>query len=69
MLALCGSVHTHAFNGAPMPLRDRAFLPGPLGIWIFEWVSLPAFVICAEDVALWPKTTALLGKVWSWSWF
>ena len=31
-------------------VRDRAFLPGP-GIWDSEWVTIPASVICAEDVA------------------
>ena len=31
-------------------VRDRFFLPGP-GIWDSEWVTIPASVICAEDVA------------------
>ena len=33
-------------------VSDRAFLPGPPGIWTSEWVSLPASVVCAENVAL-----------------
>ena len=32
-------------------VRDRAFLPGPLGIWDSEWVNVPASALCAEDVA------------------
>ena len=43
-------------------VRDRAFLPGPPGIWDSEWVSVPASVICAEDVAHWPYTAGLLVK-------
>ena len=34
--------------------RDRAFLPGPPGIWHSEWFQIPAAVVCADDVALWP---------------
>ena len=37
-------------------VRDRAFLPGPLGIWDSEWVNIPASAICAEDIALWLYT-------------
>ena len=37
-------------------VRDRAFLPGPPGIWCSEWFQTPAAVICAEDIALWPYT-------------
>ena len=43
-------------------VRDRAFLPGSLGIWDSEWVNVPASVICAEDVTQWPHTPALLVK-------
>ena len=32
-------------------VRDRAFLPGPPGIWDSEWVHVPASAICAEDIA------------------
>ena len=35
-------------------VRDRAFLPGPPRIWHSEWFQVPATVICAGDVALWP---------------
>ena len=43
-------------------VRDRAFLPGPPGIWHSEWVNIPASVISAADVALWPYTSGLLVK-------
>ena len=41
-------------------VRDRAFLPGPLGIWHSGWFQVPAAAICAEDIALWPYTPGLL---------
>ena len=41
-------------------VRDRAFLPGPPGLWHSEWFQVPATAICAEDTALWPKTPGLL---------
>ena len=47
-------------------VRDRAFLPRPLGIWHSEWFQLPAAVICAEDIALWPFTPGLLVKWVHW---
>ena len=31
-------------------VRDRAFLPGPPGIWDSEWVAVPASAICADDI-------------------
>ena len=43
-------------------VRDRAFLPGPPGIWHSDWFQVPATAICAEDVALWPYTPSLLVK-------
>ena len=43
-------------------VRDRAFLPGPLGIWDSEWVTVPATVICVDDIAHWPYTPGLLVK-------
>ena len=43
-------------------VRDRAFLPGPLGLWDSEWVPVPASAICAEDIAQWPYTPGLLVK-------
>ena len=41
-------------------VRNRAFLPGPPGIWDSEWISVPACVLCAEDIAQWPYTPGLL---------
>ena len=43
-------------------VRDRAFLPGPPGIWDSEWVNIPASAICAEDIAHWPCTPGHLVK-------
>ena len=43
-------------------VRDRAFLPGPHGIWDSEWVHVPASAISAEDIARWPCTPSLLVK-------
>ena len=43
-------------------IRDRAFLPGRPGIWCSEWFQIPAAVVCAEDIALWPHTPGLLVK-------
>ena len=43
-------------------VRDHAFLPGPPGLWISDWVNIPATAICAEDVALCPYTPGLLVK-------
>ena len=37
-------------------VRDRAFLPGPPGIWHSEWFQVPTAAICAEDIAHWPYT-------------
>ena len=34
-------------------VRDRAFLPGPPGIWDSEWVTVLASVICAEALVSW----------------
>ena len=47
-------------------VRDRAFLPGPPGIWDSERVHVSASAICAEDIAHWPNTPGLLvkGVVW-----
>ena len=38
------------------------FLPGPPGIWCSEWFQIPAAVVCADDIALWPYTPGLLVK-------
>ena len=45
-----------------MPVRDRAFLPGPLGIWDSDWVNVPTSAVCAADIAQWPYTAGLLFK-------
>ena len=42
-------------------VRDRAFLPGPHGIWDSESVTVPASVICTDDIAHWPYTPVLFG--------
>ena len=43
-------------------VRDRAFLPGPPGIWCSEWFQVPAAAICVDDIAHWPYTPGLLVK-------
>ena len=43
---------------------DRAFLPGPLGVWDSEWVNVPASAICADVVAHWPCSTGILIRCW-----
>ena len=43
-------------------VRDRAFLPGPPGLWDSDWVDIPASAISAADIALWPYTPGLLVK-------
>ena len=43
-------------------VRDRAFLPGPPGIWDSDWVNIPASAISAADIALRPYTPGLLVK-------
>ena len=43
-------------------VRDRAFLPGPPGIWHSDWFQVSAAAICAEDISLWPYTPGLLFK-------
>ena len=43
-------------------VRDRAFMPGPPGIWGSDWVNVPSSAVLAEDVAHWPHTPGLLVK-------
>ena len=43
-------------------VRDRAFLPGPPGIWYSEWCQVPGVVVSSADVDLWPYTPGLLIK-------
>ena len=42
-------------------VRDRAFLPGPPGIWDSEWVNVPESAICAEDIGLLVKWVSFFG--------
>ena len=42
--------------------RNRAFLPGPPGIWDSEWFAVSATAICADDIAHWPYIPGLLVK-------
>ena len=41
-------------------VRNHAMLPGPAVIWACDWVSLPPFVITAEDVGAWPYCVGIL---------
>ena len=43
-------------------VRDRAFLPGPPGLWDSDWVNILASAISAADIALWPYTPGPLVK-------
>ena len=43
-------------------VRDRAFLPGPSGIWEGEWISLASAPVTAEDVGAWPYSVGMLVK-------
>ena len=44
-------------------VRDRAFLPGPAGIWDGEWIALAAAPVTAEDVGAWPYSVEMLVKL------
>ena len=41
-------------------VRDRAFLPGPPGIWDSERIHVPSSAVSADDVAHWPYSPDLL---------
>ena len=43
-------------------VRNLAVLPGPLALWLGEWVAGPSVAIDADDVAQWPYTPGLLVK-------
>ena len=43
-------------------VRDRAFLPGPAGIWDGGWVVVAATPITCHDVELWPYCVSMLVK-------
>ena len=56
-----GTVHDHlVWSAGALPkrrrlvhaVRDRAFLPGPPGLWDSEWVNIPASDISSADIAL-----------------
>ena len=43
-------------------VRDRAFLPGPAGIWDGEWGVVAATHIIYHDIELWPYSVSMLVK-------
>ena len=43
-------------------VRDRAFLPGPAGIWDGEWCVVAATPITCHDLELWPYSVSMLVK-------
>ena len=43
-------------------VRDRAFLPGPAGIWDEEWGVVAAAPITCHDIELWPYSVSMLLK-------
>ena len=43
-------------------VRDRAFLPGPGGIWEGEWITLAAAPVTVDDVGAWPYSVGILVK-------
>ena len=44
-------------------VRDRAFLPGPPGLWDSDWVNIPASAVSAADIALLALYPWSLGQV------
>ena len=53
-------------GGAPkrrrIAVRNRAFLPGPPGLWLGPWISIAATPISCSDVEVWPLSVGLLVK-------
>ena len=43
-------------------VRNRAFLPGPAGMWDGEWVVVAATPITCHDIELWPYSVNMLVK-------
>ena len=41
-------------------VRDRAFLPGPVGMWEGERIALGSASVTADDVEVWPYSVRLL---------
>ena len=62
MVCWCSSQEAHSDS-----CGSGSGLPGPPGIWGSEWFQILAIAICAEDIALWPKTPGLLVKWVSFS--
>ena len=50
-------------RGVVHAVRDHAFLPGPVGLWKGEWISLGASPTTAGDVEVWPHSVGLLVKL------
>ena len=50
-------------KGVVDAVRNFAFLPGPVGLWSGEWVSIGVCGITVEDVRVWPYTVSLLVKI------
>ena len=77
-IAIAGTVVNHdgpaldplvwSVGGAPKrrrvvhAVRDRAFLPGPAGIWDGEWGVVAVSCITCHDVELWPYSVSMLVK-------
>ena len=43
-------------------VRDRAFVPGPAGIWCGKWVVLGASPFTCRDIELWPCSAGMFVK-------
>ena len=43
-------------------VRDRAFPPGPAGIWDGEWITLVAAPVTAADVGAWPYFVGIVAE-------
>ena len=43
-------------------VRDRAFLLGPLDLWVGSWISVAATPITCRDIEIWPYSVGMLVK-------
>ena len=43
-------------------VRNRAFLPGPPGLWVGSWISVAVTPISCRDIEVWPYSVGLLVK-------
>ena len=43
-------------------VRNRAFLPGPPGLWLGPWISVAATPISGRDIEVWPLSVGMLVK-------